>query len=508
MELITGFFWCCAVTAVAFYVHSWRRRARGPDLPGPKGYPLIGTILPRDSPWIQMTKYSRQYGPVYGLNILSTRTVVISSVRAARELLETRSSIYSNRIPPKMAELCGLDEGVLFQTHNGRLRQARRLLALGLQPRELEAYQTSMQHATIRFLADLLRDPANFLSHIHGVPTDVSLEIAYGYTAKGDDDPFVDRITNIARCFEKSAAFSIDEGYVVNWFPFLSKLPSFFPGMSFRKVAQTWRSENMAAFSEGLERVRSEVTEGVARQSVLSRAFGDHSGLFEEDVMLRCAPQLFTGGSDTTISALSTFFLAMMLYPEAQKRAQEELDRVVGPDRLPTFADWPNLPYVTGLLRETIRWHTPIPCAYRNPVKDDLYEGYFIEKDSTVLVNFWGMLYNEESFPDPGEFRPERWSDVSLHGDKDVDPFEFAFGFGRRLCPGKYMAQELLFMTIANTLATFNIRKCKDVNGVEITPDAKYTNGSIVAPLPFDCEVTPRATQTLLLVEHALNALA
>ena len=50
--------------------------------------------------------------------------------------------------------------------------------------------------------------------------------------------------------------------------------------------------------------------------------------------------------SDQTVSAVYSFFLAMTLHPEAQKKAQDELDRVVGPDRLPTFADRPNLPYV------------------------------------------------------------------------------------------------------------------------------------------------------------------
>lgn len=60
---------------------------------------------------------------------------------------------------------------------------------------------------------------------------------------------------------------------------------------------------------------------------------------------------------------ISTFFLAMTLFPEAQARAQEEIDRVIGYDRLPTLADRDDLPYIAGVLRETVRWHTPIPCG-------------------------------------------------------------------------------------------------------------------------------------------------
>lgn len=61
------------------------------------------------------------------------------------------------------------------------------------------------------------------------------------------------------------------------------------------------------------------------------------------------------GGSDTTVSTLMTFFLEMIRNPEVQRRAQEELDRVVGPDRLPTFSDREALPYLEAVIREAYR---------------------------------------------------------------------------------------------------------------------------------------------------------
>ena len=65
---------------------------------------------------------------------------------------------------------------------------------------------------------------------------------------------------------------------------------------------------------------------------------------------------MFTpGGSDTTVSALGTFFLAMVCYPEVQKKAQAELDRVVGPSRLPTHEDWAELPYLSAVVKEVLR---------------------------------------------------------------------------------------------------------------------------------------------------------
>ena len=69
-----------------------------------------------------------------------------------------------------------------------------------------------------------------------------------------------------------------------------------------------------------------------------------------------------------TVSANCSFYLAMTLYPEIQRRAQEELDRVIGTERLPTFSDRKNLPYIDALVKEAIRWHPVAPLGKSNTV--------------------------------------------------------------------------------------------------------------------------------------------
>ena len=87
---------------------------------------------------------------------------------------------------------------------------------------------------------------------------------------------------------------------------------------------------------------------------------------------------------------LSTFVLLMMLHPDVQRQAQEELDRVIGGDRLPDFQDHNSLPYLHALLREVLRWHivTPIALPHRT-VADDEYNGYFIPAGTVVIANVW-----------------------------------------------------------------------------------------------------------------------
>ena len=80
----------------------------------------------------------------------------------------------------------------------------------------------------------------------------------------------------------------------------------------------------------------------------------------------------------------------MSVYPNIQKKAREELDAVVGPNRLPTLADRAKLPYVNAIMKETLRWHTATPMALAHvSTADDIYDGYFIPRGSIVMVNTW-----------------------------------------------------------------------------------------------------------------------
>jgi hypothetical protein len=98
------------------------------------------------------------------------------------------------------------------------------------------------------------------------------------------------------------------------------------------------------------------------------------------------ATSLYTGGADTTVSSLMTFFLVMSLFPDVQKRAQEELDRVVGNSRLPVSFDKPSLPYIWATVQETHRWHPVVPMAIPHmSSREDEIRGYRIPQGALLL---------------------------------------------------------------------------------------------------------------------------
>ncbi|KAI0374537.1 cytochrome P450 [Pilatotrama ljubarskyi] len=510
---------------------AYKRVARPTGYPGPPPWPIIGNILPSRRVWLKLAEYAKTYGPVYSLRILGTPVLVLNDARAARRLLEDKSALYANRNLPKMVELCGMDRGVVWEHNPARLRQARKLLHMVLQPRQLEEYATVLdRHVTI-LLQNLLRKPEDFIRHLQGVTAGVAMQISHGYEIRDGDDSYLDKANEFVENF---ADASLPGRWMVDWLPFLAWLPTFLPGMDFKRKARVWNAHYTSLAEEGHRMVKDRIAKGTAGPSLTYRALveskpGEHS----EDVIMFTATQVYTGGADTGFSTLASFILLMLEHPEIQLRAQAEIDRVIGSDRLPSYADRKSLPYVDAIMTEVLRLRPPINAVTRIPSQDDAHEGHVIEKDTLVIVNFWGMLNDETIYPDPLAFKPERWlSKDDKIRDENVFPLDVVFGFGRRyvaflgafirltpaalgvgiiplticlrrrICPGRYLAQQLVFTAMARTLALFRISHARTPEGDIIVPPGDYSEGGIVYPLPFKCAIEPRSAHSLELLEN------
>ncbi|KAK7462248.1 hypothetical protein VKT23_007851 [Stygiomarasmius scandens] len=185
----------------------------------------------------------------------------------------------------------------------------------------------------------------------------------------------------------------------------------------------------------------------------------------------------------------------MVRHPHLQRTAQAEIDKVLKKGHLPDFNDQESLPFVTAIVKETLRHSpvTPLACPHRS-TEDDIYRGWFIPKNSIMLPSIWTLTHDPEVYPDPFAYKPERFlnSDGTLNPEVP-DPKNFTFGFGRRICPARYMAWSSLWITVASVLSVFDIMPSLDQDGKEIVPLPKYTNGIVVHPVPFKCRLVPRS---------------
>ena len=169
--------------------------------------------------------------------------------------------------------------------------------------------------------------------------------------------------------------------------------------------------------------------------------------------------------------------LAMVAFPDVQYRAQAELDAVVGRARPPSFADAPQLPYVRAIVREVLRWRPAVRLGIPHALaEDEWYEGMFIPKGATCIANVWQCNHDPAVFgEDAEEFKPERHlgdGGKLLPGPKETNQEgHVSYGFGRRVCVGKHLANESLFIRTAMILWATTLKCARDENGKELQPD-------------------------------------
>ncbi|KAK1220847.1 hypothetical protein PQX77_016367 [Marasmius sp. AFHP31] len=341
--------------------------------------------------------------------------------------------------------------------------------------------------------------PGKFVDHIQHWSGSIILKIVYGYSLQETaDDPYMRLVHN---AIEGVIQASSHGSFWIDYFPLLRYVPGWFPGASFKRKAERWRRFNKELKDEPWTWVKRAVEDDTAVPSFCTRSAerlsvtpGDGSP--EEEMIKICAANAYIGGADTTVSSVATFILAMTLHPEFQVRAQQEIDAVIrdGTGRVPDFEDRDKFPFVDAVLKEVARWNPVTPTAApHRAVQDDVYEGFFIPAGTTIVANAWAVLHDENVYgPNPMEFNPMRFMKPNEDGVLPPDSYDFAFGFGRRACPGKDFALDSIYLAVTSLLARFTITKALDDKGNEIVPEVEYDDGLMSHPKPFKCRFIPR----------------
>ncbi|KAG8764652.1 hypothetical protein FRC12_007970 [Ceratobasidium sp. 428] len=460
------------------------KRSRLP--PGPAGHFLFGSLkeFKANQRWRVFAEWSKLYGDVVHTKVLGRSFVVLNSTQSAANILNKQSALTCGRPRFVMAcELMGFDTATALSQPNYFHRQMRRLMAPELSARNLASRLPIQIRERDRLLQRLDASPNDFSRHLQRAVASVVLDYSYAHSVPGDHDPLVELINKSMATV--SVALS-GNSYLVDHLPLY-----WFPGAAFKVQAREWKRLRRQSIDVPFLEVKKKIQElGVVQTCFLQSLLEKRHSLEEwdsEDVrIMKCAAgSLYTAGSDTTVSALSTFVLVMTLFPEKQRKAQLELDSILGQGRLPGFQDQDSLPYIGALISEVLRWHPVLPLGIPHTcVEDIVYEGYALPKGTTILPNIWAMTRDASIYPNPEQFVPERFLLKSQGGIHEVParcPTEFIFGFGRRGCPGKFLAVESLWIFAASIIATFDILPHVDeATGLPVLPPGTYGNGAIV----------------------------
>ncbi|EIW77084.1 cytochrome P450 [Coniophora puteana RWD-64-598 SS2] len=461
--------------------------------PGPKPLPVIGNIFDvgLQEPWITYYEQSRKYGDIAYYSIFGQNTIVIHSEKIARDLFERRSLIYSDRPTFPTLEPYGIGFATFFMRYGDTWRAHRKMFQQTFKPAGSASFQPMQLRKVHQLLQKLLTHPGDYVDHIELLAAGIIMSVTYEYEVEPHSDPLVNIITNAnSRIIHVG---SVDKSIMIGLFPFLKYVPSWLPGGVMN--AADCRNLVKDALNIPFEHLRKKLNEGTNGHSSLGadslQSFGDRH-TEEQIAMIKDACMTsFSAGAETTVATILTAMVALVLHPEAQKLGQQEIDRVVGSHRLPNFEDRASLPYLEAIYRESLRWHPVSPLGVpHSPNADDVYDGYLIPKGSVVFFNNWSISRDEARFPSPEEFKPERW--LKPDGSIIDDEPEFAFGFGRRVCPGRHVADATVWSALACMLAVYNLEKPKGADGRPVDFEPTWVSGLSSAPHPFPCNIVPR----------------
>ncbi|KZT66957.1 cytochrome P450 [Daedalea quercina L-15889] len=479
--------------------------------PGPAGLPILGNALqiPIEKSWLAFSRWSKTYGDVMHFSAFGRSVVVLNSKTAVFDLLEKRSAIYSDRPRSVLAgEMIGYADFTVMCRYGSRLKESRKIISSLISPRILPEVNALQEGQTLLLLPRLMNEPEKFYEHIRWYVMSVVWKITHGYDLPNLSAPLAQVVETVNEEFSHVTAPG--NAYLVDLLPFLRHVPDWVPGTGFKALAKRARANLLRSRDEPYDMVKGQVARGVAPPSFTTTIIERNPNPTpeEEDVQRMTTSHLQAAGAETSIATIESFFFMMALYPELQRRAQAELDEVVGPARLPRCSDRKDLPYTEALVKELYRWNPVGPLGVPHSVmEDDEYAGYTIPKGATIVANTWAILHDPALYPDPHEPLPERYLAPAAQKADDgetlnPDPRAFAFGYGRRICPGRIIADDMLFILVANVLAAFDVSDAVTAEG-PATTRTECVGSLMSRPPAFRCKIAPRSKAMEQLVASA-----
>ena len=396
--------------------------------------------------------------------------------------------------------------------YNKSWRAVRAITHSVLAAPQTMTFKPSQEFEAKQLIFDLAFNNTNdmaFYTHVRRLAFSTLMTSTYGRrvpTLNHEDMRIAFESMKLLHQITKPGAFIEDE------LPFLANLP--FWALPSRKKVLKYKEPILQSKLRPWNRLVDEVSRGKAPE-----CFGKaivNSDYQKQGISDQLAAWVTSGlpeaGSETTSVTLNNLILRLAADTSVQEPANEEISRIVGDERCPSFEDMPNLPYVRACTKEILRI-APLPnFGIKHHTDADItYKGQVIPKNTVLIGNLHAINFDPSRYPEPFAFKPGRYLDHQKYSTDYAggDPYErdhFVFGVGRRICPGAKLAENTLFIAAASIMWAFEVRGPLDATGKEIpvdTSDAAFEDTHpFHPPKPFKARFILRISRRLEVVRE------
>ena len=496
--------WLIFISVVTILFLCWKLKGNKTALTpkAPSGWPVIGNTLQVDPKKFHFTldEWSKQFGPIFKCHIMRNNMLVLSSPDLIRKAFgsEKYGKIFNDRPESFVGKYCTFNNSGIVGTHyNDTLFRLRKTFHSGLHlygdgvPRFEQAVKTELTS-----LIDKIKqfegkdfDPGPVFERSLG--NLVSILVC--------GEPMTENDVKVVWDYVKTSVDSLTPTVesILFTFPFLRFLPGKFRSVYLtllktqNAVIDRYLKPYQVTYSPGLERGLVDAFIRIQKEEMKKG-----SSWLNDDRMKGLVEAAIAASLLTTISALTSIFLAFINNSSCADRIYQEIESVVGKTRLPVLSDKAKMPYTEAAIMECLRIANIVPIILpHNCMEDCEFEGYKIPKGTQILANLWTVNRDPEIWGDPEVFRPERFLDSCgnlLPPENKLRQAWLLFGVGRRICVGEVMARSRMFLYVTSLIQKFRFLPPKESQLMEL--DARtFPSAVVMRPSPYRCRAKIRS---------------
>ncbi|KAK9725889.1 hypothetical protein RND81_05G175800 [Saponaria officinalis] len=440
------------VVIVIIVTHYYFRRFKFNLPPGPRPWPVVGNIFNlKPIQFRCFNEWSQIYGPIISVWFGSTLNIVVSNSRLAKEVLKTHDYELANR-QRTMSQANFTKNGMdlTWANYGPHYVKVRKICALELfTNKKIEALRFIREDEVSSMVNSIHKKcimntvTLTIRKHLMDVALNHITRITFGkkfINSKEEIDLQGQKFMNIVLNVRKIKRPPM----VVEYVPWLRWISWFYdkPLNMHKKcmdcfAKEIMREDNKSHFVDALVSCKDEYQ-------------------LSEDTIIGLLWDMIMAGMDTIGITVEWAMAELLRHPQVLQKAQQELDQVIGQERIMNEDDLINLPYLQAIIKETLRMHPPTPLMLPHCANSNIkIGGYDVPKDTIVHVNVWAIGRDPDIWTDPHEFRPERF----FEEDVDIKGHDFRllpFGSGRRVCLGTQLGLNLVTLILGRLLHHFN----------------------------------------------------
>ncbi|XP_031403378.1 cytochrome P450 81Q32-like [Punica granatum] len=445
---------------IGFYVisrHLFHNIRNFPPTPFPT-FPILGHLHLLKKPLHHsLATISRRHGPILLLQFGSRRVLVISSPSAAEECLAKNDIIFANRPRLLAGKYLGYDYmSLAWAPYGDHWRNMRRIATLEIlsshRLNSLSRIRAGEVSALVRRLArnDYWAQPVDMKKALFELMLNVMMRMIVGKRYYGENAAEAEEAKRfrdiVTETFRIGGATNIGE-----FLPFL-RVIGFMGVEKDLQTLQEKRDRFMRCLLDEQKRETKEKNKNNLIQDLLS--LQETEPEYYKDITIRSIMSvLLAAGTDTSAATMEWAMSLLLNHPEVLKKAQAEIDKVVGWDHLVNESDLSRLPYLHNIIKETLRLFPVAPLSVPHESSEGCHVGgYRVPGGTMLLINLYSIQRDPRYWSEPEKFKPERFE--GTEGVRDGHRM-LPFGSGRRGCPGENLALRMMSVTLGSLIQCF-----------------------------------------------------